>query len=120
MNGPTWLYRVKVVPAGEVRGDFDVGNFYTVDVDEARRLRNEWADKGFGAELSSATIGDFWLLSEAGDHSPTLYRTEREDRHTVPAEVCDTCSDFDTGRLVPASFCERARKKMEGASGNPG
>lgn len=39
------------------------------------------------------------------NHEPLLYRADTEDRHSVPSEVCDTCSDFERGRLVPVSFC---------------
>lgn len=50
---------------------------------------------------------------EPRPHEPIMYRPERESRHTMPAEVCVTCSDFDNGALVPASFCEYSSKQME-------
>jgi len=46
-------------------------------------------------------------------HEPVLYRPERDSRHTIPAEVCRACSDFEQGVLVPASFCEQARTRLE-------
>ncbi len=46
-----------------------------------------------------------------GDHNPVEYRPIGEDRHSTPADVCDTCSDFESGYLVPASFCTVARGK---------
>jgi hypothetical protein len=46
-------------------------------------------------------------------HFPVLYRPEGDSRHTIPAEVCSACSDFEVGRLVPASFCEQAKAVME-------
>lgn len=46
-------------------------------------------------------------------HEPVMhYATDDEYRVGVPAEVCDTCSDFDTGHLVPASFCVIAKNKL--------
>lgn len=39
-------------------------------------------------------------------HQPMFVRWS--NRHTVPAEVCDTCSDPDSGVWVPVSFCDQA------------
>lgn len=47
----------------------------------------------------------------SGNHLPVDYRgrfEHAESRFGPPGEVCDTCSDFDAGRLVPVSFCEPA------------
>lgn len=44
---------------------------------------------------------------------PLIYRPEGESRHATPAEVCDTCSDFDAGRLVPVAFCPAALAKSD-------
>lgn len=41
---------------------------------------------------------------EADGHRSELYRTDGETRHSVPVEICRTCSDR-TGTLVPVSFC---------------
>ncbi|MER6485714.1 hypothetical protein ABT264_19425 [Streptomyces virginiae] len=65
MNGPSWLYRVKV---STYRDDNPhelarVECFYTVDVDEARRLYREWAARGCGVEFSSAVVSDFYRIS---------------------------------------------------------
>jgi hypothetical protein len=48
------------------------------------------------------------------DHTPFGYRPEGADRVTVPADVCDTCSDFTSTpiKLVPASFCLKAWAKL--------
>lgn len=45
-----------------------------------------------------------------GEHRPLLVRWD--NRHTIPAEVCGTCSDPDSGRWVPATFCEEALAQM--------
>lgn len=34
-------------------------------------------------------------------------------RHSVPAEVCDTCSNPEAGNWVPAPFCPTAKQRME-------
>lgn len=47
------------------------------------------------------------------DHLPLSYRPEGQDRFTAPADVCGTCSDFESGKLVPVSFCEAARIKSD-------
>lgn len=52
-------------------------------------------------------------------HTPVHYRPEGESRFTTPAEVCDTCSDFETGKLVPASFCEQAKRLLPPAPWEP-
>lgn len=52
-------------------------------------------------------------------HLPVLYRPEGESRHSLPAEVCSQCSDFETGKLVPASFCEEAKARMGRAPWEP-
>lgn len=49
-------------------------------------------------------------LHPSQDHWPM--HVQWENRHTVPAEVCDTCSDVANGSWVPASFCEKARARM--------
>jgi hypothetical protein len=43
---------------------------------------------------------------EADGHRSELYRPDGESRHSVPAEICVTCSDKDAGRLVAVSFCK--------------
>lgn len=50
---------------------------------------------------------------EVTGHRPVLYRPAGESRHTIPAEICEACSDVDTGQLVPASFCDEAKALME-------
>lgn len=44
-------------------------------------------------------------------HHPMLVRWD--NRHTLPAEVCDTCSDPASGTWVPVPFCELARAKLQ-------
>lgn len=44
-------------------------------------------------------------------HLPIDYRPAGESRHTGPAEVCTTCSDFKQGILVPVSFCPIAAER---------
>jgi hypothetical protein len=44
----------------------------------------------------------------SGSHLPLQYRPDGEPRVIAPAEVCDTCSDFERGVLVPVSFCDLA------------
>lgn len=46
-------------------------------------------------------------------HLPISYRPEGQDRFTAPADVCGTCSDFESGKLVPVSFCPEAKVKSE-------
>jgi len=49
-------------------------------------------------------------------HLPVDYRGQfehQESRFGPPGEVCDTCSDFDAGRLVPVSFCPDATEASE-------
>lgn len=48
---------------------------------------------------------------EPTGHRPMYVRWE--SRHSVPAEVCDTCSDPDAGRWVPVSSCDRAMASTE-------
>jgi hypothetical protein len=52
-------------------------------------------------------------------HLPVLYRPEGESRHSLPAEVCSQCSDFETGKLVPAPFCEEAKRRLPPAPWEP-
>lgn len=52
-------------------------------------------------------------------HLPVIYRPEGESRHSLPAEVCSQCSDFEIGNLVPASFCEEAKKRLGPAPWEP-
>jgi hypothetical protein len=47
------------------------------------------------------------------NHEPVDYRSPGQDRFETPAEVCGTCSDFDSGTLVPVSFCPAAMAKSE-------
>lgn len=52
----------------------------------------------------------------AGNHKPVLvHAADDPERVGTPAEVCDTCSDFTAGRLVPASFCHCANAQLEPA-----
>lgn len=46
-------------------------------------------------------------------HESVFYRPEGESRHTIPAEVCRACSDFEQGILIPVSFCEQAKARLE-------
>jgi hypothetical protein len=41
------------------------------------------------------------------------YRQPGQTRHEIPAEVCDTCSDFNSGQLVPVAFCPMAKAKSD-------
>lgn len=52
-------------------------------------------------------------VNETNSHDPVLYRPQGDNRFTVPAEVCVTCSDIEAGVLVPASFCPDSARKME-------
>lgn len=52
-------------------------------------------------------------------HLPVLYRPEGESRHSLPAEVCSQCSDFETGKLVPAPFCDEAKRRLPPAPWEP-
>lgn len=47
------------------------------------------------------------------DHVPIDYRPDWEDRTTIPADVCSTCSNFALGRLVPVSQCPPALAKLD-------
>ncbi len=44
-------------------------------------------------------------------HRPVLVRYG--SRHSVPAEVCGTCSDIESGFLVPVTSCEESRAQMD-------
>jgi hypothetical protein len=46
-------------------------------------------------------------------HLPFIHRPDDESRHTIPAEVCDTCSDFAMGRLVAVAFCSTAKVRSD-------
>jgi hypothetical protein len=43
-------------------------------------------------------------------HWPMYVRWQH--RHTVPAEVCDTCSEPKAGKWVPVSFCGVAMARL--------
>ncbi|AIV35562.1 hypothetical protein [Streptomyces sp. CCM_MD2014] len=46
-------------------------------------------------------------------HTPVhYYPKDAEPGVNTPAEVCAACSDFNAGRLVPASFCSMAASRM--------
>jgi hypothetical protein len=52
-------------------------------------------------------------LTSPREHEPIHYYTgDDEPGVNIPAEVCATCSDFDAGRLVPASFCPASAALM--------
>lgn len=44
-------------------------------------------------------------------HWPMYVRWE--NRHTIPAEVCNTCSNPETGTWVPVSFCDKAQARLD-------
>lgn len=44
-------------------------------------------------------------------HYPMLVRWNNQ--HTLPTEVCDTCSDPATGTWVRAVVCDKARTKLQ-------
>ncbi|MDX3260779.1 hypothetical protein PV336_16280 [Streptomyces sp. MI02-2A] len=49
----------------------------------------------------------------ASGHEPVMvYAKDDEYRVGTPAEVCNDCSDFEAGVLVPASFCEKSNAKL--------
>lgn len=53
---------------------------------------------------------------KSGEHEPVhYYDKDSTPGVNIPAEVCGTCSDFEAGVLVPASFCETARVKLDSA-----
>ena len=48
-----------------------------------------------------------------GEHVPVaVYDRADPERLAPPAEVCVACSDIEGGRLVPASFCEKAKAEL--------
>lgn len=54
-----------------------------------------------------------WLIDRKPQHEPVLaYNRNDPDRIAPPSEVCDACTDWNTGNLVPASFCPEARSKL--------
>ena len=58
--------------------------------------------------------GEQWygvVMSDDLKHLPLDYRAPEESRYSPPADVCDTCSNFEAGLLVPVSFCEIAKKR---------
>lgn len=59
--------------------------------------------KDCGEPLDDCTVQD--------EHHPMLARWS--NRHTVPAEVCGTCSDPAAGKWVPVPFCEKAHAKLQ-------
>lgn len=54
---------------------------------------------------------DGCALTENTGHRPMYVRWE--NRYTVPAEVCDTCSDPKAGNWVPVAFCAAAKRRLE-------
>jgi hypothetical protein len=46
-------------------------------------------------------------------HLPVDYRPEGESRHAPPAEVCNTCTDWERKLLVPSSFCPIAKQHSD-------
>jgi hypothetical protein len=53
-------------------------------------------------------------VSNTPQHEPVMYYDkESTPGVNTPAEVCAACSDFETGHLVPASFCETAKTKLD-------
>jgi hypothetical protein len=54
------------------------------------------------------------VTNDDGTHGPTLVYFE--GRHSIPAEVCGTCSDERAGRWVPVTECPQAATQM----GEPG
>jgi hypothetical protein len=82
--------------------------------------RGTWFDRQLCAEPCGVmhdrcvTCGealDHCALMENAGHRPMYVRWE--NRHTVPAEVCDTCSDPKTGNWVPVAFCKLAKARLE-------
>lgn len=53
------------------------------------------------------------MATVATDHAPVMWHAKDDEYHVgIPAEVCSTCSDFEAGRLVPASFCAVSKAKL--------
>lgn len=46
------------------------------------------------------------------NHEPVEYRSPWQDRYEAPADLCSTCTDFETGQLVPVSFCTESAVKF--------
>lgn len=46
-------------------------------------------------------------------HEPVIVHDDADEDHIAPpSEICAACSDLETGRLVPASFCAEAKAKL--------
>jgi hypothetical protein len=57
-----------------------------------------------------------WLTDYQPQHVPvTVHDRSDPEKIAPPAEVCEACSDLDNGKLVPVTFCEEAKSKMEPA-----
>jgi hypothetical protein len=47
-----------------------------------------------------------------GDQEHTPIAVYFEGRHSIPAEVCGTCSDEQAGRWVPVTMCAASAARM--------
>lgn len=66
MNGPTWVYRLKIWHP-PINSDADIDVSYGFSSTEAFRLRDLWRARGVSAEVSSATVGNFFVLKKWGE-----------------------------------------------------
>lgn len=77
-----------------------------------------YADAELHRRLTEGTFEDHGPVPRPAedDHRPMLVRWN--DRHSAPAEVCDTCSNPQILLWVPVTFCEKAKAKMTDDAGS--
>jgi hypothetical protein len=51
------------------------------------------------------------MADDDGAHAPVLVFFG--DRHSIPAEVCGTCSNQSAGRWVPVTACPSAAAQLD-------
>jgi hypothetical protein len=56
----------------------------------------------------------------AEEHEPgVVYDTADPEHIAPPSEICLGCSDLESGRLVPVTFCKEAESKLGPAPWEP-
>jgi hypothetical protein len=92
-----------------------------------KEMPQEQAEERLGQDLK---LGDYFVtldgvrqraysairvdVIETPEHNPIVVSDYADpEKIAPPSEICDTCSDPEQGFMVPASFCEVAKAKME-------
>ncbi len=100
---------------GQVRGQGWAERAHLAEkrfVGHDRRLRRGEVPFDAVGEEPFWTVREVVELQRGTEHRPVnaapRYDTEGFRLFEAVAEVCDTCSDFEAGRLVPVSWCPLA------------